>query len=254
MTAQHVLRLLAPEEKARLTELEEQVMVGASAAVLAGRALTEIRDSRLYRESHDSFQTYAEQRFGMSRQRAYQLIDYAATAGEFEQRGLQLPPERITRALGGVVPDDYALVLDVARGVTGKDRPSSADVQATAEVVRDLAAGAHVEHPDTQQPVPLSQIPPERRVEAVSKAVQRGAADRRTYQGTDDVKPLDWLSGFQQMGLSGSVHFDATGYWVELTDSDTGEMRQGPKGKTLWDAIRAARVAWEGEVRTDDQE
>ena len=247
MTVQHVLQLLAPEEKARLTELEEQVMVGASAAVLAGRALTEIRDARLYRENYDSFQTYAQDRFGMSRQRAYQLIDYAATAGEFETRGLSLPPERITRALGGVVPDDYALVLDVTRGVTGKSQPSSADVQATAEVVRDLAAGAHVEHPDTQQPVPLSQIPPERRVEAVSKAVQRGAADRLAYQGTDDVKPLDWLAGFQQMGLSGAVHFGVAGYWVELVDGDSGELRQGPKSKSVWDAIRAARAAWEGE-------
>ena len=245
--AQQVLQLLSPEERARLTELEEQVMVGASAAVLAGRALTEIRDTRLYREGYGSFQDYAQDRFGMSRQRAYQLIDYAATAGEFEHRGLRLPPERITRALGGVVPDDYQLVLDVTRGVTGKAQPSSAEVQATADVVRDLAAGAHVEHPDTGQPVPLSQVPPQRRVEAVSKAVQRGAADRRTYQGTEDEKPLDWLAGFQQMGLSGSIHFDAAGYWVELADAETGEMRQGPKRKTVWDAIRAARASWEGE-------
>ncbi|WP_339096217.1 hypothetical protein WDJ50_02695 [Deinococcus sp. VB142] len=249
MTAQHVLQLLTPEEQARLTELEEQVMVGASAAVLAGRALTEIRDSRLYRESYDSFQTYAEDRFGMSRQRAYQLMDYAATAGEFEKRGLQLPPERITRALGGVVPDDYALVLDVTRGVTGKEHPSATDVKATADAVRDLAAGAHVEHPDTGQPVPLSQVPPERRVEAVSKAVRRGSKDYRDFQG--EGSPLDWLSGFQTMGLSGSVEFGKEGWWVRLVDGATGEVKEGPKGQTLWKAIEAARVAWEGEREQD---
>lgn len=245
--AQQLLQRLSPEERARLLELEEQVMVGASAALLAGRALTEIRDSRLYRETCASFEEYVLERFGFSRQRAYQLIDYAATAGEFEQRGLALPPERLTRALGGVLPDDYQLVLDVTRGVTGKANPSSADVQATAEVVRDLAAGAHVEHPDTGQPVPLAQVPPGRRVEAVSQAVRRGAADRRAYQGTDDVKPMDWLSGFQQMGLSGSLEFDAAGFWVELTDSETGEMRQGPVRPNVWDALRAARALWEGE-------
>lgn len=245
MTAQHVLQLLTPEEQARLTELEEQVMVGASAAVLAGRALTEIRDSRLYRESYDSFQTYAEDRFGMSRQRAYQLMDYAATAGEFEKRGLQLPPERITRALGGVVPDDYALVLDVARGVTGKEHPSATDVKATADAVRDLAAGAHVEHPDTGQPVPLSQVPPERRVEAVSKAVRRGSKDYRDFAGEES--PLDWLDGLRLIGVEVDILLRSSGYQVRATDPQTGEIREGPQGDTLWKAIAAARAAWEEE-------
>jgi hypothetical protein len=36
-----VERLLTPEERSRLAELEETVVVGASAALLAGRALTE---------------------------------------------------------------------------------------------------------------------------------------------------------------------------------------------------------------------
>ncbi|SEI67933.1 hypothetical protein SAMN04488058_101322 [Deinococcus reticulitermitis] len=250
MSAAQLLQILNPEERARLLELEEQVMVGASAALLAGRALTEIRDTRLYRGEFASFEEYVSERFGFSRQRAYQLIDYAATAGEFERRGLLLPPERLTRALGGVLPDDYQLVLDVTRGVTGKAHPSSADVQATAEVVRDLASGAHVEHPDTGEPVPLAQVPPGRRVEAVSQAVQRGAADRRTYQGADDVRPLDWLSGFQQMGMSGSLEFGAAGFWVELADSETGELRQGPVRKGVWDALRAAREMWEGERGT----
>ncbi|MFC4636966.1 hypothetical protein [Deinococcus hohokamensis] len=248
-----VQRLLTVEERGRLAELEEQVLVGGAAAVLAGRALTEIRDSSLYQGSHATFEAYVHDRFGFSRARAYQLMDYAAAAADFEERGLHLPPERITRALGGVVPDDYQLVLDVTKAVTGKERPSSADVQGVAETVRDLAAGAHIEHPDTHQKVPLAEVPPERRVEAVTKAVQLGAKDRRDFQGTDDVKPWDWLEdlrGVADVNVLGT----AEGWHVELTDRSSGEVRTGPAKKTVWDAIRHARAAWEGDTNHEPEQ
>ena len=178
-----LLQRLTPEERVRLVELEEQVLVGASAALLAGRALTEIRDSRLYRAEYATFEEYAQARFRFSRPRAYHLIDYAAAAGEFEAQGLEIPVERVARALGGVPPEDYRLALDVTRAVTGKQLPSSADVQAVVDTLRAMASGM-VEHPNTREPTPFAQLPPERKAEAVTKAVQRGAQDRRNFQST----------------------------------------------------------------------
>ncbi|GGO32634.1 hypothetical protein [Deinococcus humi] len=247
-----LLQRLTPEERARLAELEEQVLVGASAALLAGRALTEIRDARLYRGEFATFEEYALARFRFSRPRAYQLIDYAAAAGEFEAQGLEVPVERVARALGGVPPEDYRLVLDVTRAVTGKQLPSSADVQGVADTVRNMAAGMQVEHPDTQESVPLSKIPPERRVEAITKAVQRGAQDRRDFQGTDDVKPWVWAEDMRSVAdvmLSG----DAAGWQFTAIDRATGEARLGPGRKNIWDAIRHARQLWEGEANRDEQ-
>ena len=252
MTAATAQRLLTPEQRARLAELEDAVRVGGAAAVLAGRALAEIRDCGLYLGAFATFEAYAMDTFGFSRARAYQLIDYAAAATEFEARGLGLPPERVTRALGGIVPDDYQLVIDVARSVTGKDRPSSADVQAVADTVRDLAAGAHVEHPDTGESVPLTQVPPERRVEAVARAAQRGAQDRTRYQGAtpqgqaDDVRPLDWADGLRAVA-DVELRGTGSGWQLTLTDRSSGERREGPERPTVWDAIRHARSAWEGE-------
>ncbi|MBB6016780.1 hypothetical protein [Deinococcus radiopugnans] len=237
---------MSPDERARLAELEEQVLVGASAALLAGRALTEIRDARLYRGEFASFEQYALARFGFSRPRAYQLIDYAAAAGEFAVLNLPLPPERITRALGGVLPEDYQIVLDVTRATTGKAHPSSADVQAVADVNRAMAEGAHIEHPDTGKPVPYSSLPPKQRGPALATAVRRGSQDRRDFQGTDDVKPVDWLDDLRslaQVELLGTVE----GWQVIATDRSSGERREGPVRKTFWDAIRHARAMWEGE-------
>jgi hypothetical protein len=242
-----VERLLTPEERARLAELEETVLVGASAALLAGRALTEIRDARLYRGEYPTFEVYVQERFAFSRARAYQLIDYAAAAGEFEARGIQLPPERITRALGGVLPDDYQIVLDVTRAVTGKATPSSADVQGVAGVVQDMAAGLRIEHPQTGEPVPYTSLPAEQRGPALAAAVQRGSQDRRDFQGTDDGKPMDYVAGLQQMGTAGALRFDRSGYWLEVTDGATGELMTGPTTKSIWDAPRGWRAKYEAE-------
>lgn len=255
MTTAHqidVLELLTPEERGRRAELEEQVTVGVRAGAMAGRALRTLQGERLYRSTHATFEAYGLEVFGLSRARLYQLIDFADVAEEAACRGLEITNERLARALGVVSPDDYGLVLDVTRAVTGKQQPSSADVQGVADTVRNMAAGMQVEHPDTQESVPLSEIPPERRVEAVTKSVQRGAQDRRDFQGTDDVKPVDWLDGLRslaQVELLGA----AEGWQVIATDRSSGERREGPVRKTFWDAIRHARAMWEGERDRDPE-
>ncbi|MDL2342586.1 hypothetical protein QOL99_00285 [Deinococcus sp. MIMF12] len=246
-----VQQLLTPEERARRAELEEQVLVGVRAGIMAGRALRTLQGERLYRSTHPTFEAYGLETFGLSRARLYQLIDFAEVAEEAAERGIEISNERVARALGVVAPDDYALVLAVTRAVTGKATPSSADVQGVADTVRTLADGMQVEHPDTQEPVPLSEIPPERRVEAVSKAVQRGTQDRKDFQGTDDVKPMAYVAGFQEMGLRGALQFGPDGYWLEVLDPATGEMRPGPATKTIWDAPRAWRQQHEAEGSED---
>ncbi|WP_242054704.1 hypothetical protein [Nostoc sp. FACHB-190] len=44
----------------------------------AGKALMELRDRRLYRSTHTTFEEYCKDRFGYNRSRSYQLIDAAA--------------------------------------------------------------------------------------------------------------------------------------------------------------------------------
>lgn len=255
MTTAHqidVLELLTPEERGRRAELEEQVTVGVRAGAMAGRALRTLQGERLYRSTHATFEAYGLEVFGLSRARLYQLIDFAEVAEEAAARGLEITNERLARALGVVSPDDYALVLDVTRAVTRKQQPSSADVQGVADTVRNMAAGMEVEHPDTQESVPLSKIPPERRVEAITKAVQRGSQDRRDFQGTDDVKPSQWaedMRGVANVQLSG----DEDGWQFTATDRSTGEQRSGPVRKNMWDALRHARAMWEGEVDRDPE-
>lgn len=252
MTAQvniEVFEGLTPEERGRREELVEIIVVGEVASLRAGRALREVRDRRLYRETHTSLEAWAQEVCRIrNRSRIYQLIEFADVHDAAAEQGVEVSNERMARALGVISPEHYGLVVAVSQAATGKAQPSSSDIQAVGEVVRDMAAGM-VEHPDTREPTPFASLPPERKAEAVTRAVQAGSKDRRDYQGTDDVKPMDYVTGLQQMGTPGALRFDREGFWLEVMDASTGELLEGPKVKSIWEAPRAWRTRHESELQ-----
>ncbi|WP_414624320.1 hypothetical protein [Calothrix sp. CCY 0018] len=69
-------------ESQELTEDEEQQRLYLERKVErafyeAGKALMELRDRRLYRSTHKTFEEYCRDRFGYNRSRSYQFIDAA---------------------------------------------------------------------------------------------------------------------------------------------------------------------------------
>ena len=81
------------QEMTRLSALEETVERGRQTFIEVGNALSEIRESRLYRETHKTFESYCQDRWGWSRQQAGRLIR-AADAAENVTQGLQKPSHR----------------------------------------------------------------------------------------------------------------------------------------------------------------
>ncbi|WP_306415006.1 MULTISPECIES: hypothetical protein [unclassified Calothrix] len=65
---------LTPEEQSDRLHLERKV---ERAFFEAGKTLAELRDRRLYRSTHRTFEEYCRDRFGYNRSRSYQLIDAA---------------------------------------------------------------------------------------------------------------------------------------------------------------------------------
>lgn len=57
-----------------LAECEETIARGVRGYVEAGEALRTIRDARLYRETHGTFEDYCRERWGWNDRRASQLI------------------------------------------------------------------------------------------------------------------------------------------------------------------------------------
>lgn len=72
------LQPLSRVEARRLKECETVIERGLDTFYDVGNALSEIRDSRLYRMQYGTFEDYCRQRWDMSRPRAYQFIDAAA--------------------------------------------------------------------------------------------------------------------------------------------------------------------------------
>lgn len=64
-----------------LDQLEVIIERGQQTFIEVGRALMEIRDRRLYRETHATFEAYCGERWGWTRQHAYRHIDAAQVAG-----------------------------------------------------------------------------------------------------------------------------------------------------------------------------
>lgn len=91
---------LTKPESTRLNECEAVIQRGREEFVAVGTALGEIRESKLYRVDHATFEDYCEARWKLSRGRAYQLI----AASEVVQclPMVDIPNERVARELGRV--------------------------------------------------------------------------------------------------------------------------------------------------------
>lgn len=72
------------DERGQLDECEQVIERGLATFVEVGTALATIRDGRLYRATHGTFEDYCRERWGFNDSRARQLIIAAETAMELE--------------------------------------------------------------------------------------------------------------------------------------------------------------------------
>ena len=73
---------LTEEEKRDRSCLERQV---ERAFYEAGKALRQLRDRKLYRNSHKTFDEYCQDRFSYNRSRSYQLIKAASIVDNLQE-------------------------------------------------------------------------------------------------------------------------------------------------------------------------
>lgn len=106
-----MMELLTVQEGEALAELEQVIERGLTTFVDVGNALLTIRDERLYRADYATFEDYCEERWGLTRRRAYQLMDAAGAVSTMVHTGLPAPEnERQARELGRVPEDQRAEV------------------------------------------------------------------------------------------------------------------------------------------------
>jgi hypothetical protein len=82
-----------------LPELERVIERGQQTFIEVGRALLEIRDRRLYRETHATFEAYCRERWGWSRRHANRQIEAARVVDAVGPVGPKPESERQARAM-----------------------------------------------------------------------------------------------------------------------------------------------------------
>ncbi len=136
---------LTRAERARRCALEVVIHDGLATFYSVGKALLEIRDSRLYRSSHDTWEDYCRTRWKMTRVHAWRLIEAAAVVDD----GIQIGNEAQARELVPLTPDQRQEVW----------------TEATADGAQPTAAKLHELANRT-----LAGLPPEAQQETVAQA------------------------------------------------------------------------------------
>lgn len=141
-------KALTMGEEEVLYVAENTIRKGMTAFLEVGEALVTIRDRRLYRATHPTFEEYCKDRWGMGRSRAYQLINAsevvrvleASVSTNVDKGQLPLPQnEAQARALQAAPPEVRAEVWREAVERSGGAAPPA---RAVTEVARELTAPA----------------------------------------------------------------------------------------------------------------
>jgi hypothetical protein len=143
---------LTRRERDTLLECEREVEASISEFLRCGRALSTIRQKRLYRETHPTFDQYVKERWGLGVGATGTLITSYHIAEQLEEAGIELPAQitqSVMRSLSKVSPVEGLRVAAWRYAVTlspGASCPPISLLQRITRIIRDaLDAGDNVD-------------------------------------------------------------------------------------------------------------
>lgn len=149
---------LSPVESAKLENLESRIEEHRAVYISIGMALGEIRDQRLYRATHSSFEAYCAERWKLSKPYAIQKIEAAETAAAVAiatTPGTPQPAnESQCRPLTKLPKEERAAAWTAAVAEAAPSPPTAKQV--AAEVARRTEPVA-VKEPEPVKPAPKKQ-------------------------------------------------------------------------------------------------
>lgn len=135
MLAQETLTLSMPltsQERSELVRCETFIEQHLQTLFDVGRAFAQIRDTKLYRETHKTFEEYCVERWQISRPRAYQLIDASVVQENLSTKvdnSIPLPTnEAQTRALKKVPAEKQPELWSKAVEQNNGDAPTARQI------------------------------------------------------------------------------------------------------------------------------
>lgn len=139
---------LTLQDTETLRACEAVIKTGLHCFREVGEALLTIRDTRLYRASHSSFEAYCRERWGMGKSYAHQIIKSAKAVGDLVAEVSAIAdtlPESAARELAKVEPERRA---EVVEKVAASGKVTAKSIKAAAG--EDEAAPAMPEDAETR--------------------------------------------------------------------------------------------------------
>lgn len=198
--------ITAPEADL-LAFCERKIAAGFSTFCEVGDALLKIRDARLYRASHASFEDYCREKWGMTRRRADQLIEASAVVIGLasENHGSQITTERQARELAKVPESSRAEVL--------KQAAEAGPV--TAKAIKEAAEKRKGE-PDNEPPRVQCGIPAanlnddESRAHRITRAVMKACEELESVLAGMNATPRELVQAAESLrGRAKRLEFNA---------------------------------------------
>ena len=238
--------ILPTDEYHQLQDCERIIEEGYNTFLKVGLALAKVRDARLYRASHDTFEAYCESRWAISRTRAYELIgsagitealsamaDIPAPTNERQARELHgLDPETAAEVMASAVDESGNLTAAAIREARQEIAPKPAHITTTTRTTEatkvehdvDLETG-EITSPDSA-PAVTGEVPPladSGPAPGVEPEQESGALDLTQQRDTgavyDLLREIAITVVMQGEHASGDASFSYDGIEVEVDDS-----------------------------------
>lgn len=150
---------LSYDEARSLSTHEAVITAGLDMFYAVGKALATIHEQRLYRACHKTFAAYCADRWNMSRQRGYQLIQAAGVIDNLQSLPMvdNSPPplnERQARELANLEPHEQRIVLEVVKQTAPKGKVTAQHLKSVKKVLKEVVV-THAIDDGTGEQIPV---------------------------------------------------------------------------------------------------
>jgi hypothetical protein len=175
------------QESARLVELETKIKRGLDTFVEVGEALLEIRDSRLYRIEHATFEDYCREKWGMNPRYANRVIGAALVSENLGPIGPKPTTESQARPLTKLPPEEQPAAWAKAVEMADGKQPTAKQVEEVVVEVLQPKQKFQPEEPATSETAPSEGMAwAEKAIKCLEKIQHNDAEKRRAFKFVSD--------------------------------------------------------------------
>lgn len=180
---------LTDDETQQLEGCEEIIENGLNIWYQVGEALLHIRDKKLYRSTHKTFEDYCRERWDMDRRYANRLIGASSVLENLGSIDPKPTSETHVRPLTPLAPEEQKLVWDVVQQTAPRGKVTAEHVKSVVTVLKEVTATGAIDD-GTGTSIPVSEATVTHIKAAVTEETYERMARQETHVAEKQAKRL----------------------------------------------------------------